>query len=133
MPGPTSDPFPPFATDRLRLRCVESGDAKATAALMTAAISATVASWPPSLSQEMALGRIKSARTAATAGRAMPCAIVRQRDAAFLGWAGINRLADDDTRGELGYWIGEPFQGQGYATEAAGGLISAAFNPAFPR
>ncbi len=44
----------------------------------------------------------------------------------WVGWD--YRLADDDTRGELGYWIGEPFQGQGYATEAAGGLISAAFN-----
>ena len=29
---------------------------------------------------------------------------------------------------ELGYWIGVPFWGRGYATEAAHGLISRAFN-----
>jgi ribosomal-protein-alanine N-acetyltransferase len=127
MPGPLKDLFPPFATARLRLRCVAPGDAPATAALMTPGISATVASWPPCVTEEMALDRIEKARAAAATGQAIPCAIIRDRDQAFLGWAGVNRIADDETRGELGYWIGEAYQGHGYATEAAIALIRAAF------
>jgi ribosomal-protein-alanine N-acetyltransferase len=136
MPEPPRDLYPPIATARLRLRCVALGDAAATAALMTPGISDTVASWPPSVTKGMALERIKTARAAAASGQAMPCAIIRDCDQALLGWAGVNRLAGDatgdaagdDRRGELGYWIGEPFQGQGYATEAATALISAAFD-----
>ena len=37
----------------------------------------------------------------------------------FLGVVGIT--------GHLGYWLGKPFWGQGYMTEAAGGLIDAYF------
>ena len=87
------------------------------------------------MTPEMALERIAQARDAAADGQAMPCAIVRRQDGVFIGWAGVNRLPNDTEgegqpnlpRGELGYWIGEPYQGQGYATEAAGALIHAAF------
>ena len=33
----------------------------------------------------------------------------------------------EDTRAELGYWIGEPFWGNGYCAEAARELIAFAF------
>jgi RimJ/RimL family protein N-acetyltransferase len=43
---------------------------------------------------------------------------------AFVGCAGL----DVKERGlELGYWIGEPFWGNGYATEAAHALVDLAF------
>lgn len=42
----------------------------------------------------------------------------------FVGGAGLNPTA----RGlELGYWIGEPYWGRGYATEAAQALVDLAF------
>lgn len=42
----------------------------------------------------------------------------------FLGCAGLNPTE----RGlELGYWIGEPYWGKGYATEAAHALVDLAF------
>lgn len=94
---------------------------------MTPGISGSVASWPPVITLEMAAERIEKARVAAAAGGAMPCVIVKRDPRVLLGWIAINCLADDATRGELGYWIGEPFQGQGYATEAAAALIPAAF------
>ncbi|MBX3579767.1 MAG: GNAT family N-acetyltransferase [Rhizobiaceae bacterium] len=50
---------------------------------------------------------------------------LRQKsDDAFVGVAGLNATA----RGlELGYWIGEPYWGQGFATEAAHALVDLAF------
>ena len=44
----------------------------------------------------------------------------------FIGCAGL-----DSSKGnglELGYWLGEPFWGQGYATEAAHALVDLAFD-----
>ena len=40
--------------------------------------------------------------------------IERKRDGLFLGMAGLH--VDEDC--EFGYWLGKPFWGQGYATEA---------------
>ena len=41
----TAEPFAPFETARLRLRCVVEYDAQTLSALMTPAISALVATW----------------------------------------------------------------------------------------
>ncbi len=43
---------------------------------------------------------------------------------AFIGGAGLNGGGREL---ELGYWIGEPYWGKGYATEAAHALIDLAF------
>jgi RimJ/RimL family protein N-acetyltransferase len=43
----------------------------------------------------------------------------------FLGMIG-SRLTEDGA--DLGYWLGKPFWGQGYATEAAHALIDAIFS-----
>jgi len=42
----------------------------------------------------------------------------------FVGSAGLNAT---DRGLELGYWIGEPYWGRGYATEAAHALVDLAF------
>jgi RimJ/RimL family protein N-acetyltransferase len=42
----------------------------------------------------------------------------------FIGCAGLEWR---ESGLELGYWIGEPFQGRGYATEAAHALVDLAF------
>ena len=63
---------------------------------------------------------------AATAKRTAGCAyaMTLAENGAFLGGAGLN----DTPRGlELGYWVGEPHWGNGYATEAAHALIDLAF------
>jgi RimJ/RimL family protein N-acetyltransferase len=47
------------------------------------------------------------------------------RGAAVLGSCGIAKL--DSEQPEIGYWLGVPFWGNGYATEAARALIDHAF------
>ena len=50
-------------------------------------------------------------------------AIQRRDDGLFMGCTGLN--PDDDH--EFGYWLGKPFWGQGYATEAAHRLVRHTF------
>jgi RimJ/RimL family protein N-acetyltransferase len=49
--------------------------------------------------------------------------IQRKRDGVFLGMAGLH----SDETCEFGYWLGKPFWGFGYATEAAARLAEYAF------
>jgi len=49
--------------------------------------------------------------------------IERKADGVFLGMTGINPAAGH----EIGYWLGKPFWGFGYATEAAERLVAHAF------
>ena len=53
-------------------------------------------------------------------------ALTRRADGAFLGLSSLQAL-DEDGAVELGYWIGRPFWGQGFATEAAQAVIDHAF------
>ncbi len=56
-------------------------------------------------------------------GEANRFVIERKGDGLFMGMAGIH--ADDGY--EFGYWLGRPFWGFGYATEAAQRLVTYAF------
>jgi [ribosomal protein S5]-alanine N-acetyltransferase len=42
----------------------------------------------------------------------------------------VGYIERDSTQAEIGYWIGKPWWGQGYATEAAGALMEHCFNGA---
>ncbi|HTM79082.1 MAG TPA: GNAT family N-acetyltransferase [Devosia sp.] len=52
------------------------------------------------------------------------------RDGKFLGVVGLHLLPDELP--ELGYWLGQPFWGHGYATEAATAVVAAARAAGFP-
>jgi len=52
-------------------------------------------------------------------------AVERKQDGLFLGMTGLH--PDGDGGHEFGYWLGKPFWGAGYATEAAGRLVRYAF------
>jgi RimJ/RimL family protein N-acetyltransferase len=52
-------------------------------------------------------------------------AVTRKSDGAFLGCCGLHL---EGGKFEMGYWIGKPFWGQGYATEAARRVIGFAFH-----
>ena len=50
--------------------------------------------------------------------------VIERKDGVFIGMAGLH---PDALGYELGYWLGKPFWGRGYATEAAGRLLRHAF------
>lgn len=52
-------------------------------------------------------------------------AVCRQSDGALLGCVGANFEADS---AELGYWFGQAYWGQGFATEAAQALLQYVFS-----
>lgn len=56
----------------------------------------------------------------------MVFAVERRDDGAFLGCCGI--MVEADGAAEVGYWIGRPFWGRGYATEALGAVVGMAFD-----
>jgi len=65
-------------------------------------------------------------------GSAVVCAVVRRLDDRLVGACGLTIDRDHD-RAELGYWIGKPFWGNGYATEASAALVRYAFESGLNR
>jgi len=52
-------------------------------------------------------------------GEDYPFAILKKTDGAYLGACGYHPLPD----GEIGYWLGRPYWGKGYASEAVARLV----------
>jgi len=114
-------------TPRLRLRPVCEADAAETARLMTPAVSRWLATWPSPMPETAAAARIARLTDAAAAGQALCFAIERRDDGAMMGWVSVVRSQGDPARGNLGYWLGEPFQRCGYMGEAARAAVREAF------
>ncbi len=51
---------------------------------------------------------------------------ITHKDGYFIGGIGL-RINKENESGELGYWIGKPYWGQGYCTEAAGAVVKYGF------
>ena len=115
-------------TPRLRLRPVCEADAAETARLMTPGVSRWLATWPSPISEAAVAKRIVSIRAAAAAGHVLCFAIEHRDDGAMMGWVTVMRSPDDPARGDLGYWLGEPFHGCGYMSEAARAALHEGFS-----
>ena len=74
-------------------------------------------------------GRRFLARAAAhrRAGSDLALWVIEERSNRLVGGVGLHHFEPRHRRAELGYWIGRPFWGQGFATEAVGRLVDAAF------
>ncbi|MEH7122460.1 GNAT family N-acetyltransferase [Bacillus sp. JJ1773] len=59
-------------------------------------------------------------------GEAVTFAIISKKDHSFIGLISIGPVMEH-RRGELGYWVGKPFWGKGYGTEAARLVIKYGF------
>ena len=129
----TAEPFPAVTTERLILRCAREDDAAALAALMTDGISVRLASWPPAMTQRMALDRILGARQAAWDGRSVPLVMERRQDGALIGWFAASCTPDDTAVALLTYWLGDAFHGAGLMREAAPAALGLVLRVLHPR
>ncbi len=111
--------IPTLTTERLVLRPFTLDDAPIVQALASATeIAATTLNLPHPYPDGAAAAWIGKHATAAADGRAYTWAIVRAAGATLLGAITLS-VESAHARGGLGYWLGVPYWGQGYTTEAA--------------
>ena len=111
-------------TDRLLLRPFQPEDAPRLSYFLgdydVAKMTATVPHPYPVISAE---GWILMTSAARSRGDNFPFAITTARDG-LVGSCGVKkREVSSKTAWELGYWIGKPYWGEGYVSEAARGLM----------
>ena len=113
--------IPVLETKRLCLRAPRLGDAKTVATLANdRRIAENTARIPHPYKMSDAEGFITGANKAG--GEAV--FLITLRDETIVGACGV--VLQEETP-ELGYWLGLPFWGQGYATEALHAVIDYAF------
>jgi RimJ/RimL family protein N-acetyltransferase len=115
---------PVLETERLVLRAPRPEDAKAIATLVNdRRIAENTLRIPHPYTLKDAQAFLASANT--TDDETVFLITARSAGARVLGCCGIARL--DGKQPEIGYWLGVPFWGNGYATEAARAVIDHAF------
>ncbi len=114
---------PVLVTERLVLRRPHDDDVPELAELASnRRIAEMLATMPYPYGLDEARDFIARSKTKRPAGASY--AVTLADTGALVGGAGLNARE----RGlELGYWIGEPYWGRGYATEAAHALVDLAF------
>ena len=121
---------PILLTERLTLRAPHIEDVDALAHLANNARVATMVSrMPHPYSRADAVNFVNRATDGRTIDGAIgKCvyAITIAETGAFLGCVGLEPH-DDGATLELGYWLGQPYWGAGYATEAAHAVVDMAF------
>ena len=120
-------PFrPPLRSARLILRPLERTDAPTVAEL---AGDWQLARWtadiPHPYDAAMARDFIAWAQDELTGQRRFFFAMVARASGDLVGVISLTRNGADE--GEIGYWVGLPYQGRGFAREAAGAMIAMAF------
>ena len=110
-------------TERLVMRPPNEGDIPALAALAdNRAIAEMVARMPHPYGEAEAKAFLTMTRRKPATDTVY--AISLADSGAFIGCAGLNPA---ELGLELGYWVGAPYWGRGYATEAAHALVDLAF------
>lgn len=111
-------------TERLLLRPWDETDAEECYRYAKDPLVGPIAGWPPHTSAEHSRQVIRDALRAPET-----YAIVLKEIGLPIGSIGLHRndLAEGDDEMELGYWIGVPHWGRGYAPEAARALLRHAF------
>jgi ribosomal-protein-alanine N-acetyltransferase len=119
--------FTPLQTDRLTLRLYTLSDIPALVPLIGAReVAATTLRIPHPYTESNAHEFIAMAQEDLSTGKCLRLGIIlRERDALC---GGVGLMIDPTHRhAELGYWIGVPYWGNGYATEAATAVVKYGF------
>jgi RimJ/RimL family protein N-acetyltransferase len=115
-------------TPRLTLRPLTIEDAGPTARIMSPVIARWTAIWKGSETEVEVAERLARTLEAERAGRRFMRAATLTETGELIGWVGVVRLEAAPERGSIGYWIGETWFGQGYASEAARAVLDAAWD-----
>ncbi|MBT3334153.1 MAG: GNAT family N-acetyltransferase [Rhodospirillaceae bacterium] len=120
-------PFrPPLRSEQLVLRPLERTDAPKVAAL---AGDWEVARWtldiPHPYDMTMARDFVAWAQDEFSSQRRIFLGMVARASGDLVGIISLTRNGTDE--GEIGYWVGRPYQGKGYAREAAAVAIKLGF------
>ena len=119
--------IPILETERLLLRPFEQSDAEKVEQLAGhKKVAETTLLIPHPYPKGLALTWIASHQEQASEGEAFIFAIVLKSNLELMGAMAI-RVDEQHNRGELGYWVGVPYWGQGYCTEAANKVIEFGF------
>ncbi len=117
----------PLQTERLTLRAYVLADVAALVALAGAReVAGTTLRIPHPYGESDAQEFVASAEEDQARGTGLHLAIVLRDSDMLCGGVGL-RIESEHRRGELGYWIGVPYWGNGYATEAARALAKYGF------
>src|SRR6266404_953891 len=113
---------PVIETERLVLRAPRFEDANMIATLVN---DRRIAENTLRIPHPYGLADAQSFITGANASDGETVFLITRRDATVLGACGVARFGEEPP--EIGYWLGVPFWGQGYATEAVRAVIDHAF------
>lgn len=112
-------------TARLRLRPPEEGDISVLVPLIgNFSVSKNLSVVPHPYTEADGLTWVRTSRDKRLKGTDFIFALIRKTDNAFIGACGAHPSRDF----ELGYWLGEPYWGHGYATEGARRVVQFAFD-----
>lgn len=114
-------------TNRLLLRKWTEQDADSLFEYAKDPTVGPIAGWPPHKSAEESLAIIRNVLNGAECYCICEKGTDRAIGAIELMLNGHTASTDRDDECELGYWIGRPFWGKGYMTEAAQALIDRGF------
>ena len=114
-------------THRLLLRSFERGDIPTIVRLAGAReIAATTTNIPHPYTEDDARSFLIHSDEDFRAGRSVSFAVAISPGGELCGAVGLT-VTPAHERAELGYWIGVPYWGQGFATEAAGAVMAFGF------
>ena len=119
--------FTPLQTERLTLRPYALSDIPALMPLIGAReVAATTLRIPHPYTESDARSFIAGTQEGLPSDSEMRLGIVLRESDTLCGGVGL-RIEADHRRAELGYWIGVPYWGNGYAAEASRALVDYGF------
>ena len=122
-----------LTSSRLTLEAPSESDAAETAAAMTPGVARWLVTWPSPMTEEEVLKRIEAYRNDIASGDAVHFVLRSLADHALVGWTSAWRDDQQPDEWQIGFWIAEPFQDQGYGFEAAATVLQHVIRMAAPR
>ena len=115
---------PILTTERLILRPYSLSDAKELQRLIgDRDVSETLLLVPYPYLDGMAEEWIDKQSLEYQEGKSVQFAVTGRNGEFLMGTIGLNNIFQEYQRAELGYWIGKPYWGKGYCTEAASSVL----------